>query len=195
MTHQLPKLPYALDALEPHIDARTVEIHYGKHHQTYVTNLNNLVPNTEFAELTLEQIVLKAQGPIFNNAAQIWNHTFYWEGMKPNGGGEPKGDLLKAIEKSFGNYTNFKDQLSKISVSQFGSGWGWLVKKKDGNLAVVQTGNAANPTTAGDVPLLTCDVWEHAYYLKYQNRRAEYVTSWWNTVNWDAVVERFNKAK
>jgi Fe-Mn family superoxide dismutase len=195
MTHQLPKLPYALDALEPHIDARTVEIHYGKHHQTYVTNLNNLVPNTEFADLSLEQIVLKAQGPIFNNAAQIWNHTFYWEGMKPNGGGEPKGDLLKAIEKSFGNYTNFKDQLSKISVSQFGSGWGWLVKKKDGNLAVIQTGNAATPLTTGDVPLLTCDVWEHAYYLKYQNRRADYVTSWWNTVNWDAVVERFNKAK
>ena len=195
MTHQLPKLPYALDALEPHIDARTVEIHYGKHHQTYVTNLNNLVPNTEFADLTLDQIVLKAQGPIFNNAAQIWNHTFYWEGMQPNGGGEPNGDLLKAIEKSFGNYTNFKDQLSKISVSQFGSGWGWLVKKKDGSLAVVQTGNAATPLTTGDVPLLTCDVWEHAYYLKYQNRRADYVNSWWNTVNWDAVVARFNQAK
>jgi Fe-Mn family superoxide dismutase len=195
MNHTLPKLPYALDALEPHIDARTVEIHYSKHHQTYVDNLNKLVPGNEFAELTLDQIVLKAQGPVFNNAAQIWNHTFYWDGMKPNGGGEPKGELLQAIEKSFGNYTNFKDQLSKISVTQFGSGWGWLVQKKDGVLAVVQTGNAANPMTTGDVPLLTCDVWEHAYYLKYQNRRADYVNSWWNTVNWDAVVARFTAAK
>jgi Fe-Mn family superoxide dismutase len=195
MTHTLPNLPYALDALEPHIDARTVEIHYSKHHQTYVTNLNNLIPNTEFADLTLDQIVLKAQGPIFNNAAQVWNHTFYWEGMKPNGGGEPKHELGAAIDKSFGNFTNFKDQLSKISVTQFGSGWGWLIRKKDGTLAVVQTGNAANPMTAGDVPLLTCDVWEHAYYLKYQNRRADYVTSWWNTINWDIVAARFATVK
>jgi Fe-Mn family superoxide dismutase len=195
MVHQLPKLSYAQDALEPHIDAVTVGIHHGKHHQTYVTNLNNLVPNTEFADATLEQILLKAQGPIFNNAAQIWNHTFYWEGMKPNGGGEPKGELLAAIEKSFGNFAGFKEQLSKMSVTQFGSGWGWLVQKKDGVLAVVQTGNAANPMTAGDVPLLTCDVWEHAYYLKYQNRRADYVGSWWNTINWDAVAARFAKAK
>jgi Fe-Mn family superoxide dismutase len=195
MTHTLPKLPYALDALEPHIDARTVEIHYSKHHQTYVDNLNKLVPGTEFAELTLDQIVLKAQGPVFNNAAQVWNHTFYWEGMKPNGGGEPKHELAAAIDKSFGNFTNFKDQLSKISVTQFGSGWGWLVRKKDGALAVIQTGNAANPMTAGDVPLLTCDVWEHAYYLKYQNRRADYVTSWWNTINWDVVAARFAAVK
>jgi len=195
MAHQLPKLPYALDALEPHIDATTISIHYGKHHQTYADNLNKLVPGTEFAEASLEQIILKAQGPIFNNAAQVWNHTFYWDGMKPNGGGEPKGELLAALEKSFGNFTGFKEQLSKTSVTQFGSGWGWLVKKKDGALAVVQTGNAANPLTAGDVPLLTCDVWEHAYYLKYQNRRADYVGSWWNVINWDAVAARFAKAK
>ena len=195
MAHQLPKLPYALDALEPHIDATTISIHYGKHHQTYADNLNKLVPGTEFAEASLEQIILKAQGPIFNNAAQVWNHTFYWDGMKPNGGGEPKGELLAALEKSFGNFTGFKEQLSKTSVTQFGSGWGWLVKKKDGTLAVVQTGNAANPLTAGDVPLLTCDVWEHAYYLKYQNRRADYVGSWWNVINWDAVAARFAKAK
>ena len=161
MPHVLPKLPYALDALEPHIDATTVNIHYGKHHQTYADNLNKLVPGTEFAEASLEQIILKAQGPIFNNAAQVWNHTFYWDGMKPNGGGEPKGELLATLEKSFGNFASFKEQLSKTSVTQFGSGWGWLVKKKDGTLAVVQTGNAANPLTAGDVPLLTCDVWEH----------------------------------
>jgi len=153
------------------------------------------VPGTEFAEASLEQIILKAQGPIFNNAAQVWNHTFYWDGMKPNGGGEPKGELLAALEKSFGNFAGFKEQLSKTSVTQFGSGWGWLVKKKDGALAVVQTGNAANPLTAGDVPLLTCDVWEHAYYLKYQNRRADYVGSWWNVINWDAVAARFAKAK
>ena len=196
MIHQLPKLPYAQDALEPHIDATTVGIHYGKHHQAYADNLNKLVPNTEFAELTLEQIILKAQpGPIFNNAAQVWNHTFYWDGLAPKGGGEPKGELLAAIEKSFVNFTNFKDQLSKISVTQFGSGWGWLVQKKDGVLAVVQTGNAANPMTAGDIPLLTCDVWEHAYYLKYQNRRADYVNAWWSVVNWEAVATRFNAAK
>ena len=195
MTHQLQKLPYALDALEPHIDATTISIHYGKHHQTYADNLNKLVPGTEFADASLEQIILKAQGPIFNNAAQVWNHTFYWDGMKPKGGGEPKGELLAAIEKSFGNFTGFKEQLSKTSVTQFGSGWGWLVKKKDGALAVVQTGNAANPLTAGDVPLLTCDVWEHAYYLKYQNRRADYVGSWWNVVNWDAVAARLARAK
>ena len=195
MAYQLPKLPYALDALEPHIDATTISIHYGKHHQTYADNLNKLVPGTEFADASLEQIILKAQGPIFNNAAQVWNHTFYWDGMKPNGGGEPKGELLAALEKSFGNFTGFKEQLSKTSVTQFGSGWGWLVKKKDGALAVVQTGNAANPLTAGDVPLLTCDVWEHAYYLKYQNRRADYVGSWWNVINWDAVAARFAKAK
>ena len=194
MTHQLPKLPYALDALEPHIDATTIGIHDGKHHQAYADNLNKLVPGTEFADATLEQIVLKAQGPIFNNAAQVWNHTFYWEGMKPNGGGEPKGELRAAIEKSFSNFAAFKEQLSKISVTQFGSGWGWLVKKKAGVLAVVQTGNAANPLTTGDVPLLTCDVWEHAYYLKYQNRRADYVGSWWNVINWDAVAARFNAA-
>ncbi|MEI8313863.1 MAG: superoxide dismutase [Verrucomicrobiota bacterium] len=194
MTHQLPKLPYALDALEPHIDATTIGIHYGKHHQTYADNLNKLVPGTEFAVASLEEIVLKAQGPIFNNAAQVWNHTFYWEGMKPNGGGEPQGELRAAIEKSFSNFAGFKEQLSKISVTQFGSGWGWLVKKKDGVLAVVQTGNAANPLTTGDVPLLTCDVWEHAYYLKYQNRRADYVGSWWNVINWDAVAARFNAA-
>jgi superoxide dismutase, Fe-Mn family len=194
MAHQLPKLPYAYDALEPHIDARTLEIHYGKHHQTYVDNLNKLVPGTEFAEQPLEQIVLKAQGPIFNNAAQVWNHTFYWQSMKPKGGGEPTGELAAAINKAFDSFANFKQQLTQAAVTQFGSGWAWLVKKKDGTLTIVQTGNAGNPMTAGDVPLLTCDVWEHAYYLKYQNRRAEYVAAWWNIVDWDAVAARYAKA-
>ena len=195
MVHQLPKLPYAYDALEPHIDARTVEIHYSKHHQTYVDNLNKLIPGTEFAEQPLEQIILKAQGPIFNNAAQIWNHTFYWQSMKPKGGGEPTGELAAAINKAFGSFANFKQQLTQAAVTQFGSGWAWLVKKKDGTLAIVQTGNAGNPMTAGDVPLLTCDVWEHACYLKYQNRRAEYVAAWWNLVDWDAVAARCAKAR
>jgi Fe-Mn family superoxide dismutase len=195
MAHQLPKLPYAYDALEPHIDARTIEIHYSKHHQTYVDNLNKLIPGTEFAEQPLEQIVLKAQGPIFNNAAQVWNHTFYWQSMKPKGGGEPTGELVSAINKAFGSFANFKQQLTQAAVTQFGSGWAWLVKKKDGTLAIVQTGNAGNPMTAGDVPLLTCDVWEHAYYLKYQNRRAEYVAAWWNVVDWDTVAARCAKAK
>ena len=195
MVHQLPKLPYAYDALEPHIDARTVEIHYSKHHQTYVDNLNKLIPSTEFAEKPLEQIVLKAQGPLFNNAAQVWNHTFYWQSMKPKGGGEPTGELAAAINKAFSSFANLKQQLTQAAVTQFGSGWAWLVKKKDGTLAIVQTGNAGNPTTAGDVPLLTCDVWEHAYYLKYQNRRAEYVAAWWNVVDWDAVATRYIKAR
>jgi Fe-Mn family superoxide dismutase len=193
MTHQLPKLPYAYVALEPHIDARTIEIHHGKHHQTYVDNLNKLIPGTEFAEQPLEQIILKAQGPIFNNAAQVWNHTFYWQSMKPKGGGEPAGELAAVINKAFGSFANFKQQLTQAAVTQFGSGWAWLVKKKDGTLAIVQTGNAGNPMTAGDVPLLTCDVWEHAYYLKYQNRRAEYVAAWWNVVDWDAVAARYAK--
>ena len=195
MAHQLPKLPYAYDALEPHIDARTVEIHHDKHHQTYVDNLNKLIPGTEFAEQPLEQIVLKAQGPIFNNAAQVWNHTFYWQSLKPKGGGEPTGELVAAINKAFGSFANFKQQLTQAAVTQFGSGWAWLVKKKDGTLASVQTGNAGNPMTTGDVPLLACDVWEHAYYLKYQNRRAEYVAAWWNVVDWDAVATRYAKAR
>jgi Fe-Mn family superoxide dismutase len=194
MVHQLPKLPYACDALEPHIDARTVEIHYSKHHQTYVDNLNKLIPGTEFAELPLEQIILKAQGPIFNNAAQVWNHTFYWQSMKQKGDGEPTGELAAAINKAFSSSTNFKQQLTQAAVTQFGSGWAWLVKKKDGTLAIVQTGNAGNPMTSGDVPLLTCDVWEHAYYLKYQNRRPEYVAAFFNVINWDWVTERYSKA-
>jgi Fe-Mn family superoxide dismutase len=151
-----------------------------------------MVVGTDFADASLEQIILKAPaGPIFNNGAQVWNHTFYWEGMKPNGGGEPKNEIGRAIDKYFGNFNAFKEQLSKMSVTQFASGWGWLIKKKDGSLAVAQSGNAANPMRDGDVPLLTCDVWEHAYYLKYQNRRPDYVAAWWNTVNWDVVASRF----
>jgi superoxide dismutase, Fe-Mn family len=187
--HTLPPLPYAKNALAPIISAETLEYHYGKHHQAYVDNLNKLAPGTEFAEAPLEQIILKAQGPIFNNAAQVWNHTFYWQGLKPQGGGEPTGPLAEAIKSSFKSFLDFRQQFSQAAVGQFGSGWGWLVKKKDGQLAIVATGNAGNPMTAGDKPLLTCDVWEHAYYIDYRNARAKYVEQFWSLVNWDFVAK------
>jgi len=191
--HTLPPLPYAKDALEPHISRETIEYHYGKHHQTYVDNLNKLIPGTEFENMSLEQIVLKAQGPIFNNAAQVWNHTFYWHCLKPGGGGQPTGELAAAIDKQFGSFANFKQQFTQAAVGLFGSGWAWLVKKKDGSLAIVQTGNAGNPLTSGDTPLLTCDVWEHAYYVDYRNARAKYVEAFWNVVNWDFVAANYRK--
>ena len=181
----LPPLPYAKDALAPQISAETLEFHYGKHHQTYVDNLNKLSAGTEFANMPLEQIILKAQGPIFNNAAQVWNHSFYWQSLKPKGGGDPSGALAAAITKSFKSVADFRQQFAQAAVGVFGSGWAWLVKNKDGSLAIVQTSNAANPMTAGQTPLLTCDVWEHAYYIDYRNARAKYVESFWNLVNWD----------
>jgi superoxide dismutase, Fe-Mn family len=189
MPFTLPPLPYPKDALAPSISAETLEYHYGKHHQAYVDNLNKLVPGTEFANATLEQIIAKAQGPIFNNAAQVWNHSFYWQCLKPQGGGEPAGKLAEAIKKAFKSFADFKQQFTQSSIGLFGSGWAWLVQKKDGSLAIVQTSNAANPMTAGDKPLLTCDVWEHAYYVDYRNARAKYVESFWNLVNWDFVAK------
>jgi Fe-Mn family superoxide dismutase len=193
MTHTLPPLPYAKDALAPIISAETLEYHYGKHHQTYVDNLNKLIVGTEFADSPLEQIVLKAQGPIFNNAAQVWNHTFYWNGLKPKGGGEPSDELGAAIAKTFGSFSIFKQPFTQAAVGWFGSGWAWLVKKSDRSLAIVQTSNAANPMTSGDTPLLTCDVWEHAYYIDYRNARAKYVEAFFNLINWDAAGRNFNK--
>ncbi len=191
MQHTLPPLPYAKDALAPTISAETLEYHYGKHHQAYVDNLNKLVPGTEFENLSLEEIVLKAQpGGIFNNAAQVWNHSFYWNCLKAKGGGEPTGALAAAIVKGFGSFATFKQQFAQAAVTQFGSGWAWLVKKKDGSLAIVQTGNAGNPMTSGDTPLLTCDVWEHAYYIDYRNARPKYVESFWALVNWDFVASK-----
>ncbi len=187
MTHSLPPLPYPKDALAPVISAETIEFHYGKHHQTYVDNLNKLIVGTEFANATLDQIVRKAQGPIFNNAAQVWNHTFYWNGLSPKGGGEPAGQLAAAIAKAFGSFPAFQQQFTQAAVTLFGSGWAWLVKKTGGDLAIVQTSNAGNPITAGDTPLLTCDVWEHAYYVDYRNARAKYVEAFWKLVNWDTV--------
>jgi len=191
MTHELPPLPFAADALEPVISAETIDFHYGKHHQAYVTNLNNLLPGTEFEDASLEEIVLKAEGGIFNNAAQVWNHTFYWNGLSPNGGGEPAGDLAAAIENAFGSFAEFKDAFTKSAVGNFGSGWTWLVKNPDGSLAIVNTSNAANPTRDGLTPLLTIDVWEHAYYIDYRNARPKYLGEIWNLINWDFVASNF----
>ncbi len=185
MAFELPALPYAKNALQPHISEETLDYHYGKHHQAYVTNLNNLVPGTPFENATLEEIIMKASGPIFNNGAQVWNHTFYWHSMAPNGGGEPTGKLADAINKDFGSFAQFKEQFTKAAVGQFGSGWAWLVKNSEGKLEIVATGNAANPMTDNKKPLLTCDVWEHAYYIDYRNLRPKYVEAFWALVNWD----------
>ena len=191
MKHELPALPYEKNALEPFISAETIDYHYGKHHQTYVTNLNNLIAGTEFENLSLEDIVRKSSGGIFNNAAQVWNHTFYWNGMKPNGGGKPTGALAEAIDKAFGSFGAFKEEFSKCAVTTFGSGWAWLVKNADGSLALVSTSNAGCPLTAGQKPLLTIDVWEHAYYIVYRNARPKYVEDFFNVVNWDFVATNF----
>ncbi|HWK60930.1 MAG TPA: superoxide dismutase [Fe] [Eoetvoesiella sp.] len=189
MAFTLPPLPYALDALAPTISKETLEFHYGKHHQAYVTNLNNLVPGTEFESASLEDIVKKASGGIFNNAAQVWNHTFYWNSLSPNGGGEPTGKLLTAINAKWGSVAAFKEAFNKSAAGNFGSGWTWLVKKADGSLDIVNTSNAATPLTTSDVALLTCDVWEHAYYIDYRNARPKYLESYWNLVNWDFAAK------
>lgn len=191
MEHVLPPLPYAMDALQPHISKETLEFHYGKHHQTYVTNLNNLIKGTEFENLSLEEIVKKSSGGIFNNAAQVWNHTFYWHSLSPKGGGAPTGALAEAINKKWGSFDEFKKVFTQTSVGTFGSGWGWLVKKADGSLDIVSTGNAATPLTTDAKPLLTCDVWEHAYYIDYRNARPKYVEAFWSLVNWEFVAKNF----
>ncbi len=188
--HTLPSLPYPKDALAPYISAETLEFHYGKHHQAYVDNLNKLSAGTPHENQPLEQIIVKAgSGPIFNNAAQVWNHSFYWQCLRKGGGGEPQGAVRAAIDKAFKSFADFKTQFSQSATTLFGSGWAWLVKKKDGSLAIVQTSNAATPMTSGDTALLTCDVWEHAYYIDYRNARAKYVESFWNLVNWDFVAK------
>lgn len=191
MVHQLPPLPYAKDALQPYMSAETLEYHYGKHHQTYVDNLNKLIPGTQFENMSLEDIIMNSSGGIFNNAAQVWNHTFFWNCMKPNGGGMPTGALADAINQAFGSFENFKNEFSQKAVTLFGSGWTWLVKNSDGSLAIEQTSNAANPMTSNQKPLLTCDVWEHAYYIDYRNLRPKYVESFWNLVNWDFVAANY----
>ncbi|MCX7201992.1 MAG: superoxide dismutase [Fe] [Burkholderiales bacterium] len=191
MEHTLPALPYALDALSPHISKETLEFHYGKHHQTYVTNLNNLVKGTEFEALGLEDIVRKSSGGVFNNAAQIWNHTFYWNSLSPKGGGQPSGALAAAISAKWGSFDAFKEAFNKSAVGNFGSSWTWLVKKADGSLDIVNTSNAATPVTGTDKPLLTCDLWEHAYYIDYRNRRPDYLAGWWSLVNWEFAAKNF----
>lgn len=185
MAFELPPLPYEKNALEPHISAETLEYHYGKHHQAYVTNLNNLIKGTEFENASLEDIIKKSSGGVFNNAAQVWNHTFYWNSLSPKGGSEPSGKLADAINKAFGSFEKFKEEFSKSAVGNFGSGWTWLVQRPDGSLGIVNTSNAATPITGSDKPLLTCDVWEHAYYVDYRNARPKYVEAFWNLVNWD----------
>ena len=188
MTHKLPELSYAKDALQPHISKETLEFHYGKHHNAYVTNLNNLILGTEFEDMPLEDIIKKAPtGGIFNNAAQVWNHSFYWNCLSPNGGGKPEGKLFDAIEKSFESFDEFKDKFTKSAVTNFGSGWTWLVQNNDGSLELLNTSNAGSALTSGKTPLLTCDVWEHAYYVDYRNARPQYVDAFWNLVNWDFV--------
>lgn len=191
MTFELPALPYAKDALAPHISAETIEYHYGKHHQTYVTNLNNLVPGTEFEGLSLEEIVKKSSGGIFNNAAQVWNHTFFWNSLSPNGGGQPSGALAEAIDKTFGSFDKFKEEFTKTAVTTFGSGWAWLVKNADGSLALVSTSNAGTPLTSGQTPLLTVDVWEHAYYIDYRNLRPKFLEAFWALANWEFASANF----
>jgi superoxide dismutase, Fe-Mn family len=191
MEHKLPPLPYAMDALQPHISKETLEYHYGKHHQTYVTNLNNLIKGTEHENASLEDIIKKSSGGLFNNAAQIWNHTFYWHCLKPNGGGEPTGKLADAIKAKFGSFDEFKKQFSQTCITTFGSGWGWLVKNADGSIELMSTSNAQIPMTSGKTALLTCDVWEHAYYIDYRNKRPDYVAAFWNLVNWDFVAKNF----
>jgi len=193
MAFILPPLPYELDALQPHISRETLEYHYGKHHQAYVTNLNNLVAGTELEDKKLEEIIkTQPAGAIFNNAAQDWNHSFYWKCLSPNGGGEPKGALLAAINKSFGDFDKFKDQFTKSAIATFGSGWAWLVKNPQGGLEIVTTSNAGTPLTTPNIPLLTCDVWEHAYYIDYRNSRPKYMEAFWSLVNWDFVTINFN---
>jgi len=182
MEHKLPELPFARDALAPHISAETIEYHYGKHHAAYVTNLNKLIKGTAFAELPLEEIVKTASGGIFNNAAQDWNHTFYWNCLSPKGGGE--------IKNAFGSFEQFKEKFTTAAATQFGSGWAWLVRNSDGSLAVESTGNAETPLHQGKKALMTCDVWEHAYYIDYRNARPTYLGAFWKLVNWDFVQQQ-----
>ena len=187
MTFQLPALPYALDALAPHISKETLEYHYGKHHSAYVANLNKLVQDTPLAGLALEAVITQSTGPVFNNAAQVWNHSFYWNCLSPTGGHEPTGSLADEIQKTFGSFQAFKEQFTQTAIATFGSGWAWLVRDER-DLKIVSTSNAGIPLTSGQIPLLTCDVWEHAYYIDYRNRRPDYLSAFWALVNWDFVT-------
>jgi Fe-Mn family superoxide dismutase len=192
MSFSLPDLPYPKNALEPHISEETLEYHYGKHHQTYVDKLNGLVEGTEDADKPLEEIIRNSSGGLFNNAAQVWNHTFYWNCMSPNGGGKPTGALAEAIDRDFGSFDNFVEKFNESAVGNFGSGWTWLVQNPDGSLAIINTDDAGTPVTGDARPLLTADVWEHAYYIDYRNARPKYLDAFWNVVNWDFVASRLS---
>jgi len=188
MAIELPALPFAREALEPHISGETIDFHYGKHHKTYVDNLNKMIEGTELDSLTLEEIVRKAEGAMFNNAAQVWNHTFYWNCLSPEGGGKPTGALAKSIDEAFGSFDAFVEQFTKTAIGTFGSGWAWLVQRTDGTLAIISTSNAATPLTGEDKALMTCDVWEHAYYIDYRNARPKYLDAFWKLANWEFVA-------
>lgn len=188
MAFELPALPYAKDALAPHISAETLDYHYGKHHKTYVDKLNGLIPGTEFEGKSLEEIIKTSSGGVFNNAAQIWNHTFYWHCLSPNGGDAATGAVAEAINKAFGSFDKFKEEFTNSAINNFGSAWTWLVKKADGSVAIVNTSNAGTPLTDSSVtPILTVDVWEHAYYIDYRNSRPNYLNGFWSLVNWEFV--------
>ncbi|MDD5591109.1 MAG: Fe-Mn family superoxide dismutase [Dehalococcoidales bacterium] len=193
MGHQLPELPYEKDALLPHISAETIEYHYGKHHKAYVDNINRLITGTELEKMSLEEIIRKSSGGIFNNAAQVWNHTFYWNCLSPEGGGQPTGELANAINKQFGTFNEFKEAFTSAAATLFGSGWAWLVQDAGGSLSIETTSNAGNPLQDGKKTLLTCDVWEHAYYIDYRNARAKYIDAFWNLVNWAFVARNLSK--
>ncbi|MDJ0654005.1 MAG: Fe-Mn family superoxide dismutase [Xanthomonadales bacterium] len=192
MAIELPPLPYERDALEPHISSETIDFHYGKHHQAYVNNLNGMIAGTEDESRSLEEIIRSSSGGLFNNAAQIWNHTFYWNCLSPAGGGDPEGPLADAIVRDFGSIDAFREQFSKTAATTFGSGWAWLVQRADGTLALTSSSNAETPLTGEDTPLLTCDVWEHAYYIDYRNARPDYIAAFWNLVNWEFVASQMN---
>ncbi len=193
MAIELPALPYAIDALAPHISQETLEYHHGKHHKTYVDKLNGMIPGTEYEGKELEDIIKSSSGPVFNNAAQIWNHTFYWHCLSPNGGGEPTGAVADAINSAFGSFADFQSQFNDKAVNNFGSSWTWLVKNNDGSLEIVNTSNAGTPMTEGQTALLTVDLWEHAYYIDYRNARPKYLDAFWALVNWDFVAENLAK--
>jgi superoxide dismutase, Fe-Mn family len=190
-THQLPPLPYPLDALEPEISRETLEYHYGKHHAKYVDKLNNLIEGSEFADMPLEDIVRTATWNVFNNAAQAWNHDFYWHCLSPDGGGAPDTEVAQAIERDFSSFDAFREQFTRAATGRFGSGWAWLVRQSSGRLEILSTANAGTPLREGATPLLTCDVWEHAYYIDYRNSRADYLQAFWKRVNWDFVNQQF----
>lgn len=192
MAFELPELPYEKNALEPHISAETLEYHHGKHHKAYVDKLNGMIEGTDKANQSLEEIIKSAEGGMFNQAAQVWNHTFYWNSLSPNGGGEPTGELAEAINKAFGSFDQFKEKFKATAAGNFGSGWTWLVKNGDGSVEIVNTDDADTPIAHGkQTPLLTVDVWEHAYYIDYRNARPKYLESIWNIINWDFAAKNY----